>query len=645
MILDKYFAIVAGFLLLWIAPLTRANPVGASIQEDGTTGTQVVSDRQQQIYNILGGTQLDQNLLHSFLNFSVENGWTAAFRLLPGSSVTNIIARITGSDISNIDGLLSVDRIGHPVNLFLINPNGIIFGSGAKLDLSGSFLASTADSVKFSEGYVFSAKNLTALPSALLTIGVPVGLQFGTAPAPIAGNFTEPGSGFTVEEGQTIALVGGDITIQGSGPLKDSDSPSFLFAPKGRIEIGSVGANETVGIKGLSFSSSRGLDFSGVQKFQDILLGNGLLVIGELGISLYGRQIQIDRSQLSGFSFAGGEGSSITIRASEGLDLFNSIISSATFSSAPGGTIDIQAKVLRLSAESSINTDTFDSFETNPTLGQAGNIFIKAGQVILTDKSSISSRAFTTEPSEAGNLSIITDTLILRNQSKISTSSIFSGNGGNIAINAGVIAAIPSEDSNISTDAVFGNGGSISITTQGLFGIFPNTANFPNSSDITARSEFGLNGIVDTNIVSTNPVVDLAALPTVLGTKILETACFGNRRGDRDSFIYSVRGGLPPTPSDPAQGGAVWQDLRLSPLSLSSQKQDSLNSTLSSPSVPSTPATATTPIIEAQGWVFEQNGAVRLVASETASPQQTQPCQATRVPPATEHPLVSALGH
>jgi filamentous hemagglutinin family protein len=402
MILDKYLVVVAVFLLLSIASPARANPVGAAIQEDGSTGTLVVSDHQQQIYNILGGTQLDRNLLHSFLSFSVKNGWTAAFQLLPESNVTNIIARITGSDVSNIDGLLSVDRIGHPVNLFLINPNGIIFGSGAKLDLSGSFLASTADSIKFSEGYVFSAKNSTALPSALLTIGVPVGLQFGTAPAPIAGNFTEPGSGLTVEEGQTVALIGGDINLQGSGPLRDSDPPSFLFAPKGRIELGSVGENEAVGIKEPSSSSSRVLDFSGVQKFQNILISNGLLVIGELGISLYGQQIQIDRSQLTGFSFPGGKGSFVTIRASERLDLFDSRISSATFSSAPGGTIDIGAKELRLSAGSSINTDTFDGFEANPAPGQAGNIFIKAGQVVLTDKSSISSSAFTAEPSQAG---------------------------------------------------------------------------------------------------------------------------------------------------------------------------------------------------------------------------------------------------
>ncbi len=635
MILDKYCAVLAGFLLLWVAPL--ANPVSASIQEDRTTGTQVVSDRQQQIYNILGGTQIDQNLLHSFLNFSVENGWTAAFRLSPGSNVTNIIARITGSDVSNINGLLSTDRIGHPVNLFLINPNGIIFGSGAKLDLSGSFIASTADRVQFSEGYVFSAKNATAPSSALLKIGVPVGLQFGTAPAPILGNFTEPGSGLTVNEGQTLAFVGGGINLQGSGRSENLDSPSFLFAPKGRIKIGSVGTNETVGIKGFSDLGDVALDFSGVQRLQDISISNGLLVLGDIGISLYGRQIQIDRSQLSGFSFPGGEGSSITIRASE-LDLFNSSISSATLSSAPGGTIDIQAKVIRLSAESSVDADTFDGFEPNPTPGQAGNVLIKAEQVVLTDKSSISSRAFTAAPSQAGNLSITTDALILRNQSKISTSSIFSGNGGDIAINAGIIAAVPSEDSNISTDANQGNGGKITITTQGLFGIYPNTQNFPNSSDITARSRFGVNGTVDTNILSTNPVVNFTVLPAALGQKILETACFGNRRSDRDSFIFSGRGGLPATPSDPAQSSAPWQDLRPTP-SQSPQEEDG-DRRLSNPSPQSTLPPAS--IVEAQDWVFGPNGSVRLVANATG-PTQPQPCQKTQGAASAEPP-VSASG-
>jgi filamentous hemagglutinin family protein len=620
MILDKYCTVLAGFLLLWVAPL--AYPVSASVQEDGTTGTQVVSDRQQQIYNILNGTQIDQNLLHSFLNFSVENGWTAAFRLLPGSNVTNIIARITGSNVSNIDGLLSADRIGHPVNLFLINPNGIIFGSGAKLDLSGSFLASTADSVKFSESYTFSAKNPTALPSTLLTIGVPVGLQFGTAPAPIAGNLTEPGSNLTVDQGQTLALIGGDINLQGN-LLGDTSLPSFLNAPSGRIEIGSVGAGETVGIKELSPSSGIVLNFSGVQRFQDISISNRLLVFGDIGIELYGREIQLNRSQIGGASSPDNRNSFITAKASELLDLFSSDIVSLTVSSVPAGSIDIQAKVLRLSTASTISADTFDVGDSNSMPGLAGNIFIKAGQVLLTDNSSITSSTSTTiAPSQAGNLSIATDALILRNQSKISTSSIFAGNGGNIAINAGIIAAVPSEDSNISTDASQGNGGRIAITTQGLFGIYPNTENFPSSSDITARSQFGVNGTVDANILTTNSVVNFATLPVALNQRILETACFGNRRSDRDSFIFSGRGGLPATPSDPAQSSAVWQDLRPTP-SQSAQEKDG-DRQPSNPSPQSTLPSA--PIVEAQGWVLGPHGSVRLVAN-SANPISSHPCQ------------------
>jgi hypothetical protein len=205
----------------------------------------------------------------------------------------------------------------------------------------------------------------------------------------------------------------------------------------------------------------------------------------------------------------------------------------------------------------------------------------------------------------------------------MSTSSIFSGNGGNIAISAGVIAAIPTEDSNISTDAVFGNGGNIKITTQGLFGIFPNTANFPNSSDITAQSEFGIDGTIDTSIISTTPVTELASLPVVLGQKILKTECFATRSGsNRDSFIYSGRGGLPNTPSHPSQNIAIWQDFRTVP-SLVSQGSDRQTST---PRTTSQSITTAPPIVEAQGFSFKPDGSVVLVAAQTTAPSPSQTC-------------------
>ncbi len=683
--------------LCTVAILAFARPSAAQVQPDSTVGTQVETNLQSQLYSISGGTQANQNLLHSFSNFSVEEGWNARFQLSGTPDVLNVVARVTGSDISRIFGTLSVEDVGHPVSLFLINPNGIIFGPNAQLDLSGSFLASTADSVAFENGYKFSASNPTAsLP--VLTIGVPVGLQFGTNPAPIIGQFTQRDVDFAVRNGQTLALVGGDVSLQGTGASILDDDPgfSFLTANFGRIDIGSVGAGETVKLSAPNSSRSWALDFSGVQTYKDLTINDALIVFGiNTDVFLRGRQVRV----FNGVQLGGGVSPSpkdivVSITASDLFELDNSQIFLGEASATFGGNVQIQAKTVRLNSSTIIATassaDSNSSLAGNVSIqaeqvdlidslisaggGQSssgGNIVITTGSLKLDQKSSLSAstsgagsagsvnifsrsilldrgsviRATTTSGMEGGiNLSA-QDALVLRNQSNISTSSTTTGNGGNINILAGLIAAVPSEDSNISTDAVLGNGGNISITTQGLFGIAPNTVNFPNSSDITARSEFGLNGTVDTNIVSTNPVVDLAALPAVLGTKIIETACFGNHRGDRDSFIYSGRGGLPPTPSDPAQGSAVWQDLRLPPLS-NSQKQDSLNSAFSRPSTPSMPsAAAATPIIEAQGWFFEKNGAVRLVASETARPQQTQSCQATKVSPATERPLVAALGH
>jgi filamentous hemagglutinin family protein len=663
-----------------------AIPCYADIQPDNTVGTQISTNAQEQVYQISGGSSIDRNLLHSFLNFSVETGWTAQFQLPNNNNILNVIARVTGADISNINGTLTIDNLGTPVSLFLINPNGIIFGPNAALDLSGSFIASTAESVAFSSGYRFSTKNPASLAPVLI-LGVPIGLQFGANPGPIVGQFTEPGSGLILaSEQQTLAFVGGDVSLQGYviDPLNRFDIPSTIAAVDGRLEIASVGEGATVGLNNLSGSQSWVLDFSGVQTFKDIEIGNGLILGGGFSdIFLQGRQIRLSEGvQLSGPVDPGLQRGLVSINASDLLELKDSNITPSTSSSIAQGDIRIQAKNLFLT-NSIINAGT-DAEEGN-NIGQSGSIIIQSDQIfldqnsiistssfslalagkiqintnslILNQASKISSSAFATGSAGAleifarsilldnnssiraislsgtgGDINlVVSDALLLRNQSNILTSSTTTGNGGNINILAGLIAAVPTEDSNISTDAVFGNGGNISITTQGLFGIFPNTANLPNSSDITARSEFGLNGTVDTNIVSTNPVVDLAALPTVLGTKILATACFSNRRGDRDSFIYSGRGGLPPTPSDSAQGSAIWQDLRL-PIQLNSQEKGSPNSTLLSSSAPS-PSPSTAPILEAQGWVFEQNGAVRLVAAEIAKPQQSQPCQATSVSP------------
>ena len=114
------------------------------ITPDGTTGTVIAVDGvESNTSNITGGEQTDSNLVHNFARFDVEADTTANFVSEVG--IENILASVTGDDVSQIDGNITVS--GAESNLFLINPSGIIFGEGAELNLPASFTASTATSL------------------------------------------------------------------------------------------------------------------------------------------------------------------------------------------------------------------------------------------------------------------------------------------------------------------------------------------------------------------------------------------------------------------------------------------------------------------------------------------------------------------
>ncbi len=148
-------------------------------------------------FNITEGSKLGTNLFHSFAEFSVPNGTTAFFNN-NNPDIQNIISRVTGKSVSNINGLISASGTA---NLFLINPNGIVFGRNASLNIGGSFLASTASSVKFSENQEFSATTPQTQP--LVIISVPIGLQYGQNP----GSIVNESVSLQVQPGKTLALL------------------------------------------------------------------------------------------------------------------------------------------------------------------------------------------------------------------------------------------------------------------------------------------------------------------------------------------------------------------------------------------------------------------------------------------------------
>ncbi|MBD2254582.1 filamentous hemagglutinin N-terminal domain-containing protein [Nostoc parmelioides FACHB-3921] len=106
----------------------------------------IVNPINNNIIEILNGRQEGSNLFHSFRDFSVPQGMEARFDLNNTSNITTIFSRVTGGNVSNIDGTISI--VGNPsASLFLLNPAGIIFGQNAQLQIGGSFVGTTANSI------------------------------------------------------------------------------------------------------------------------------------------------------------------------------------------------------------------------------------------------------------------------------------------------------------------------------------------------------------------------------------------------------------------------------------------------------------------------------------------------------------------
>lgn len=160
-----------------------------------------------------GGAVRGTNLFHSFDVFSVPTRSAAYFN--NPVNIQNIISRVTGGSVSNIDGLI---RANGTANMFLINPNGIIFGRNAELNIGGSFVGSTASSVNFAGGIQFSATAPQTTP--LLTVSVPIGLQYGGTAGSIldqsqANDISGELVDLQVQPGKTLALVGDDVRMEG----------------------------------------------------------------------------------------------------------------------------------------------------------------------------------------------------------------------------------------------------------------------------------------------------------------------------------------------------------------------------------------------------------------------------------------------
>ncbi|MGB3653730.1 MAG: filamentous hemagglutinin N-terminal domain-containing protein, partial [Rivularia sp. (in: cyanobacteria)] len=456
-------------------------PAYSQVTSDGSTNTTVNSNGNN--YQIINGIAKDSNLFHSFGKFSIPNGGSATFDLSNTNNIKTIFSRITGGDVSNINGLIQTLNSSNAVNLFLINPAGIIFGENASLDIGGSFYGTTAQSILFKNGFEFSAVNPENAP--LLTVSVPIGLQMGTS----SGAITVNGKGHNlittdanfapytnrsvnslqVKPGKTLALVGGDIALDGA----------VLNAKTGRVELSSVREGKISldrSNQDLQLNISENSKLGSVELLQKSLVdvsgaGAGSIQVNGGSVSLKDGSVLFVQNQ--GLRSAGD----INVNATESLKIdgispdgkfrsglinetlvgnsgnLNIVtprliiqngggIGSRTFSPAPGGNISLDvSELIEVNGFSEINP-AVSSIIASISFGdgKAGDIIASTKKFSILDSATVSAATF--GKGDGGTININAQTLEIKGigfgffvDTNISTSAYAKGDAGNININ------------------------------------------------------------------------------------------------------------------------------------------------------------------------------------------------------------------
>lgn len=324
------------------------------------------------------------NMFHSFRQFRVGVGESATFTgPNDGPPIANVVARVTGGQPSEINGLLRVSIPG--AGLIFVNPAGVSFGPEASLDVGGAVAFSTADVIEFADGARFNAAENVA--PAVLSSASPAAFGFlDDAPASIAvTGRAGPASGLAAARGQSISLVGGGVSIVGGRVLAIGGRVNV-------ISVGSAGQVNAAPAPGETSDAAMAIgDLSAFAQLGAVELLDGASIEGPAGggILIRGGSLRLERSTLNADNDdAPGGGIDVDVRAT--LDVINSRIASDSFGTAPGGAIRLRADALTVRGFAPDNV--VPPISTNAAFnGPGGDIVIDAGSISLSENAAVTS--------------------------------------------------------------------------------------------------------------------------------------------------------------------------------------------------------------------------------------------------------------
>jgi filamentous hemagglutinin family protein len=406
-----------------IAAILAASPAQAQIVTDGSVGPKVsLSGGEIKIEADLG-TRRGGNLFHSFEKFGIAPGQTATFT--GPDSIRNVISRVTGGEISRIDGALR-SEVGQ-ADLYFLNPAGVVFGPNARLDVPASFHVSTAHELRFADGVTFSALDKAG---SSLTVAPPEAFGFLDRSS---GRIEVERSQLHLRLGKTFSLVGGDIAVTGTGgDYRKADGIESVGVEQGTVNLASTAR-----------------------------LGNFRLSDGELEAAAKGSIRLEDAAEIAANGNGGGN---IRIRGGV-LTLDNSSVQAVNTGALNAfGRIDVQAGAVRMSKNSQISTDAALS-------GRGGGITIQASDLAMSDISSIKSDAAPRESSfgTGGPITVTAGVIDLVNNSRIGNGNNARERPGAVSVRGGRIT-LTNESSIDSTARTNSAGGSANITVNVING-------------------------------------------------------------------------------------------------------------------------------------------------------------------------------
>lgn len=464
--------VLSGVLLQALLPSMSQAQVTTSITSDGTLGTTVT--HSDSVYNIMGGSRPGEgtNLFHSFDLFTIGVGDTANFLNTTEAPTNNILARVTGGQVSNIFGTVQTTNFSG-ANLFLMNPAGIVFGPTASLNVGGSVHFTTADYLRFSDSTLFTAVPRSS--DALLTSASVDAFGFlGPNPAGITYNGTsDDGSSLAVAKGETLSLVGGDLKIVGDDLLNNS---AQLISPSGQVNVASVGSAGEVLANTLELAPNiNGESFKELGKIE-LMQGAFIDVSGDGGgtVVIRGGRLVIDNSLVFADTIGDLDGAplGIDIEVAEDIIIRDSgITTDVNFGSGSAGDIRVVADTLHLIGTPNLLALIGSRSDPNPTgaTGDTGNIEVSVGSLRIEGQVEVTTGTFST--GNAGDIEVKADSVFISGSpgfiTGIFSNTFASGDAGRVHLTAGNVK-LTNEASLASRTTSTGQGGSVNVIADNL---------------------------------------------------------------------------------------------------------------------------------------------------------------------------------